>query len=81
MNLNGKKTYLFLASAAATVALGVAARHGLDLTSLDPQVQQDLTALLGGLLLTGAAWARSKVASVVIDQQAIDTPMSTDAPR
>ena len=75
MNLNGKKTYLFVASAAATIALGIASRHGLDLTGLDPQVQQDLTAVIGGLLLAGAAWARSKVAAPVADQQSVDTPM------
>lgn len=73
MNLQGKRTYLFLASLAVSLATGFAARRGIDL-GLDPANVTELTTALAMVLAGGAAWARRKANLRIRDEQHTTTP-------
>ena len=53
--MKGKKTYAALAGVAVSIVVGIAARHGVDLGPVTP----DLTDALALLFSCVAAWARS----------------------
>ena len=68
MMLQGKRTYLFLAGVAVSLATGFMSRKGIDL-GLDANDVNDISNALALLMAGGAAWARSQAKLPVLDEQ------------
>lgn len=70
--MDGKKTYTAIAGVVVAASAGIAARHGIDLGPLSPELTDALVMVFAAV----AAWARSKAKLTPVRDLQDDKPVA-----